>query len=320
MADVLEPDGTPEGAPGFEAGAAGIAVALDEARADPSLRGEVAAFLAAQRKLTELQAHNLRHQGRDLKLRTASDAVKLSLQALVLAAALGLVILLALMVREAMGARGLVVAGFSVPPSFAARGMSGDVLAGDLTSRIAAVDRFANANSLTRSDDVRAAGADSVKLEIPETGVSLDEVARFLRRRLGHEVSLTGDLRDEGGGVAAITLAVDGVDPIVVRGQATDLDGLMQTAAERAFQAFDPINYVLYLTGRGRADDAYRGRPGPRSPGRGAALPRRRPCAVGEYRWRPPPGAVDSLVGHATRAELHGALDGSGQRQRGARS
>jgi tetratricopeptide (TPR) repeat protein len=167
------------------------------------------------------------------------------------------IVLFGLMVRDAMGARGLVVAGFSAPPSFAARGLSGEVLAGDLTSRIAAVDRFTNANSLTRSDDVRGAGAEAVKLEIPQTGVSLDEVARFLRRRLGHEVSLRGALRDEGGGAASITIAIDGVDPIVVRGQAADLDGLMQTAAERAFQAFDPVNYILYLDGRGRHDDAH---------------------------------------------------------------
>lgn len=258
MAELLEPEEAPEGVAGFEAGAAGVAVALDEARADPSLRGEVAAFLAAQRRLAELQAYNLKHQGRDLRLRTASDAVKFSLQTLALGAALGLVVLLIAMVHEAMGARGLVVAGFSAPPSFAARGFSGDALAGDLTGRIAAVDRFVNGNSLTRSDDVRAAGADSVKLEIPQTGVSLDEVARFLRRRLGHEVSLRGNLRDEGDGVASITLAVEGADPIVVRGPAADLDGLMQQAAEKAFQAFDPTNYVIYLSQKGRSDDAYR--------------------------------------------------------------
>jgi tetratricopeptide (TPR) repeat protein len=183
--------------------------------------------------------------------------VKLSLQVLTLAAALGLIVILGAMVRDAMGARGLVVAGVTAPPSFAARGLSGDVLAGELTSRIAAVDRFANASSLTRSDDVRAAGGDSVKLEIPQTGLSLDEIARFLRRKLGHEVTLRGAARDEGGGVVSITLAVDGVDPIVVRGQAADFDGLMQQAAEKSFQAFDPTNYVLYLSGRGRDDDAH---------------------------------------------------------------
>jgi tetratricopeptide (TPR) repeat protein len=257
MAEAIEPEGMRETESVLGAGAVGVAVALDEAREDPSLRAEIAAFLAAQRELTELQARNLKDQVGDVRLRTASDFVKLSLQVLTLAAALALIVLLGAMVHDATGARGLVVAGVTAPPSFAARGLSGDVLAGELTSRIAAVDRFTNASSLTRSDDVRAAGGESVKLEIPETGLSLDEVARFLRRRLGHEVTLRADARDEGGGVVSIVLAVDGADPIVVRGPAADIDSLMQQAAEKSFQAFDPTNYVLYLSGRGRDDEAH---------------------------------------------------------------
>ncbi|MDB5435614.1 MAG: hypothetical protein JWR47_1871 [Phenylobacterium sp.] len=256
MSEMLEPERSSEGALSSETGSVGVAVALDEARHDPSLRGEVAAFLAAQRKLAELQARQLNGQVRDLKVRSLSDLVKLALQGLTLAAALALIVVLVAMVNDAANARGLVVAGFSAPPSFAARGMSGEVLAGELISRIDAVHRFANANSLTRSDDVRGDNADAVKLEIPQTGLSLDDLARFLRRRLGHEVRLTGDVRDEGAGIAAITLAVSGSDPIVVRGTAADMDGLLQQAAEKAFQAFDPSNFILYLVGRGRSDDA----------------------------------------------------------------
>ena len=257
MADVLEPEGTPEGEAAFDTSAAGIAVALDEARAHPSLRGEVAAFLAAQRTLTEDQRRRLKAQEGDLRLRTASDWVKLGLQGLTLVAVLAVAAMLAVMIRDAMNARGLVVEGFSTPPGFAARGLSGDALAADLASRIAAVDRFANANSLTRSDAVRGGEKDAVKLQIPETGVSLGEVDRFLRRQFGHETPLSGQLIDEGGGVVALNMQVSGSDPIVVRGPASDLDGLMQTAAEKAFQAFDPTNYVLYLGGRGREDEAY---------------------------------------------------------------
>ena len=46
MAEAKEPEGAPEGEPVFDTGGAAIAVALDEARTDPTLHNEVAAFLA----------------------------------------------------------------------------------------------------------------------------------------------------------------------------------------------------------------------------------------------------------------------------------
>ncbi|HEY5410022.1 MAG TPA: hypothetical protein VIJ94_04770, partial [Caulobacteraceae bacterium] len=105
-------------------------------------------------------------------------------------------------------------------------------------------------------DDVRADSDSTVKVEIPETGVSLDEVGRYLRRWLGHETRLTGGLRDDGGGAVSLSLNMAGSDPIVVSGPSADLDKLMQAAAEKAFAIFDPVNYVQYLASRGRSDEA----------------------------------------------------------------
>ncbi len=256
MAEGREPDVAEEAEPAFDTGAAAVAVALDEARDDPAKRDEVQAFLAAQRGLIELQKHHLRAQFQQLRLRTAGDAIKLALQGLSLAAVLGVVVVFGVMARDAGRARGLVVDGFHAPPAFAARGYSGEVLGAALTSRLGAVQRFANANSLTNSEEVRAGGAEAVKLEIPETGVSLAEVERYLRRWLGHETSLSGDLTDEGNGQVAVSLDMAGHDPIVVKGPASDLDGLMDKAAEAAFAAFDPGNNVLYLEAKNRPDEA----------------------------------------------------------------
>ncbi len=257
VAEGRGPEGAEEAEPAFDTAAAGIAVALDEARSEPSLRGEVAGFLAAQRSLILMQKHHLKTQFTQLRLRTIGDAAKLALQVLSLAAALGVMAAFGLMVHDAMAARGMVVAGFSAPPSLAARGLTGEVLAADLTNRISDVARVTNAYSLTQSQDARAESADSVKLEIPETGVSLNEVARFLRHRLGRETRISGDLIDQGDGSAAIRVHVAGADPIEVRGKLADLDQLMQQAAEKAFSAFDPDNFIVYLTVRGRGDEAF---------------------------------------------------------------
>ncbi len=257
VAEGRETEGPEEAEPAFDTGAAGIAVALDEARADPTLRDEVAGFLAAHRSLIDLQKHHLKAQFAQLRLRSVGDAVKLALQVLSLAAVLGVAGVLGLMVHDATTARGMVVAGFSAPPSLAARGLTGDVLAGDLTHRISGVARVTNANSLTQSEDASAESNDSVKLDIPETRVSLNEVARFLRRRLGHETRINGALTDLGDGSVAIKVDVAGADPIEVRGKLPDLDQLMQQAAEKAFSAFDPDNFIIYLSVRGRDDEAF---------------------------------------------------------------
>jgi tetratricopeptide (TPR) repeat protein len=252
MADLPEPDVAPE-APMFDTSATALGLALEGSRSNG---GDAAAFLDAQRGLIELQKDHLKEQFKQLKLHTAGDVVKLALQCLSLAAVVVLMAVLGVMARDAMNANGLVVAGFSAPPSFTARGLTGEVLGNDLTGRVAALARYMNANSFGRSDDVRADRADAVKLEIPETGISLAEVDRYLRSWLGHERRLTADLRDEGAGMASITLALAGSDPVVVRGAAADMDGLMKAAAEKAFALFDPNNAIVFLGEKGRLDEA----------------------------------------------------------------
>ncbi|HEY2356706.1 MAG TPA: hypothetical protein VGH86_04595 [Phenylobacterium sp.] len=200
-----------------------------------------------------LIAADLQHRRWQIASEQAGFALKMLTAAAGVAAAVGF----GLMVWDASRANGLVVAGFSAPPPYAARGLSGEVLGNDLTNRIAALARFTNANSLTHSGDVRADGGESVKVEIPQTGVSLGELARYLRGWLGHERRLTAALRDDGGGMVSITLAIAGEDPVVVRGAAGDLDALMNSAAEKGFALFDSENGLIYLITIGRQKEMF---------------------------------------------------------------
>ena len=160
------------------------------------------------------------------------------------------------MVGDAMDDHGLVIESFSAPPDLAARGLTGQVLAQDVLGRVAAIRRIANNNSITVTDDVRTEGAESLKVEIPETGVSLGDVESWLHRKLGHAKRLAGEVSQDGAGDVAVELHLSGAGPIIVQGPAASLDGLVQQASEKAFAAFDPTNYVLYLLGSGRDDDA----------------------------------------------------------------
>jgi hypothetical protein len=199
----------------------------------------------------------LERQARLLGWQIASERAGFALKLLTAAAGLAAAAAFGLMAWEASRANGLVVAGFTAPPAYAARGLSDEVLATDLTNRIAALVRATNAGSLTRTDDVRGDGADAaIKVEIPQTGVSLGEVARYLRGWLGHERRLTAALRDDGAGMASITVALPGADQLAVRGPAGDVDALMNAAAETAFAMFDPENVIIYLGQHGRQADA----------------------------------------------------------------
>ena len=109
---------------------------------------------------------------------------------------------------------------------------------------------------LARSKDVSQDRDQEIKVEIPETGISLTQAWRYLKSWLGHERRLTGNLRDIGDGKIALTVALDGRDAFVLQGTAKDLDKLEDQAAEKIFAEVDPTNYVLYLAAKGRPADA----------------------------------------------------------------
>jgi hypothetical protein len=110
--------------------------------------------------------------------------------------------------------------------------------------------------SFSISGDVSADRHNDIKVEIPETGVSISEVWRTLRRWLGHERHLTGNVRELGGGRIALTTSLDGAVAMTETGAASDLSALEQRAAEDVFGAFDPVNHINYLSFEGRTRDA----------------------------------------------------------------
>jgi tetratricopeptide (TPR) repeat protein len=245
---------------GGSADALALAAALQAAR-DPELSRAASDYLAAQKHLVQLQ---IRHVDEELRLAIAaakrkrySDRIRNTLATLVALLVLGLVLAGVRLTVEALRDHSLVVDRFSVPADLAAQGLTPEALADSLVSRIGEIRDVANRNSFNVTEEVRGAAAGSVRVEIPQTGVSLDEVEHFAHRWLGHEVLVTGSVRDEGGDELVITLHIAGAEPINVKGSRSDLEGLIQQAAERAFENFDAVNYVIYLQVRGRGREAY---------------------------------------------------------------
>ena len=191
-----ETDGQDTGAEAVAGGADSAAVAL---ALDGASREKADAFLAEQMALSRIQAEKLRHERpferSPLHWRRFEDRMKGATRLILVAVGALLVGAIVAAIWEASQAEGLVVDAFSVPPAFAASGVAADVLADDLTTRLAAIRDFANEHSLTRSKDVSQDRNQDIKVEIPETGISLTQAWRYLKSWLGHERRLTGNLR-----------------------------------------------------------------------------------------------------------------------------
>jgi tetratricopeptide (TPR) repeat protein len=139
-----------------------------------------------------------------------------------------------------------------------ARGASAQSLAADLVSRLAAIRATANRNSFNHSEEVRASEARTLKVEIPQTGISLDELERFVHRWLGHQSVMNGQVREQADGLISLSLHIAGFGGVEVTGPKVELDRLSQEAAEKAFATFDPNNFAIYLASSGRRPEALR--------------------------------------------------------------
>ena len=246
-------DGESDAASG---GGGGEGIAAHVAMNASGTTEEARDYLRKQSRLADLQIENLRKldefETSHLRWRRFNDQMKGAMQIMLVAVGLLVVIGIGAAVWNASRADGLVVDTFSVPPAFAAAGIGGDVVADDMTDKLAAIRDFANDNSLARSKDVREDRDQDIKVEIPETGISLAEAWRYLRAWLGHEQHLRGNIRSLPDGKIALLVSLGSANTFTFTGAAGDLDKLEQRAAESVFGTVDPINIVLYLNGKGR--------------------------------------------------------------------
>jgi hypothetical protein len=121
-------------------------------------RAKADAYLDEQTSLIRLQKEHLHEQRllllSHLKWRRFDDQLKGALQIMLVAVGAVVVIAIGAAMWNASQADGLVIDSFSVPPSFALAGLSGEVVADDMTGKLAAVSRFAMEHSFSTSKDV----------------------------------------------------------------------------------------------------------------------------------------------------------------------
>jgi len=233
-------------------------LAYDIARGPGHSEEEARAFLRDQRKMLNVQLEHL-HEQRGLlisrlKARRIGDWFKVCFQMFTAFAATCIGGVLFTMLVDAFNSKTVIVEPFDAPASLAANGLTGKVLAGDVLdglTRLQAATRVAASKR-----HLQNAWSNDVKVEVPETGVSIGEIDRLLHQRFGHDEHVQGDLRIVDGGGLALTVRGDGVLPKTFTGPEKDLDKLTTQAAEYVYGQSEPVLFANYLLQAGRNEDA----------------------------------------------------------------
>ena len=241
------------------------AVAAEQAKHHPGVARATEAFLDEQRlllrsqreELTEqrpLRLSHLKSHSREGKLRRFGQRIRNGMQ---VATALVFALIglgLGVMVYDAVTARSVVVEPFDTPPALLARGLSGKVVAGGLLDQLTRLQAATRANVAKRH--LSNAWTGDIKVEVPETGLSLGDIDRMLKARFGHDLHIQGDLVQTDTGGLALTVRGDNLLPKVFSGGPGDLDTLTTRAAEYIYGQSQPGLFVQYLVSAGRNADA----------------------------------------------------------------
>lgn len=200
----------------------------------------------------ELLANQNRLVGWQIASERAGFALKLLTGLVGLAAAVGL----GVMAWNAAHDESMVVRPFSAPPSWTARGFGGDVLAGRYSDHIVALQQSAALGFL--SVQVLRSNSDEVRVEIPQTGMSLGDIQRTLTAWLGHQKVVSGALSEDGSGQVTLTVRVAGQGTFSLTGRPEEVDAMIRRLAEQSFAAAEPQRAVLAFLNLNRDDDAAR--------------------------------------------------------------
>jgi tetratricopeptide (TPR) repeat protein len=169
---------------------------------------------------------------------------------------LGGILILAVVLKmliSAVLANNVVIDVFDVPPALIEQGQSGKVIASDLQDELQRL-QIATHDGMEKQDVVDAWSGD-VKLEIPETGVSLGEINRYMREWLGHETHIDGDVTENDDGTIAVTVRGHGFLAKTFTGKPAEIPKLVTQAAEYLYSQAEPYQFEDYLFIENRFDD-----------------------------------------------------------------
>ncbi len=251
-----EPEIPRPGAAGGQDTQAAMTLALGGASREKAdlLLDEQRAVLRKQGLLLDLQVEDAREQHdlhvSHLRFRRFGDYAKAAMEATAAVFIALIVFGFGAMVWQAHEAGGLVAEPLKTPPDFAAKGLDGTVLSQQLLDRLNAMVTQANVYNLRKPDSIAGSWGSDIKVQIPNTGISIDELSRLLRGWLGHETHVSGEVYRTGDGIV-LTVRAGTNSSRTFKGSEAGLDALMDKAANALLRETQPFVYVDLLTRRG---------------------------------------------------------------------
>jgi hypothetical protein len=254
----------PEALAGAEAFASAVAAKL--AGNDPEVARKTVDFLNEQTQLLKVQKEHLedehalrlahlRHELGEENIRRFGLRLRVGVQLFVVLFATVIGIGVAIMIRDAVTSRSVIVDPFDAPASLAEKGLTGRVVAAGVLDRLIQLQVATRIAAQKR--EISSAWTNEIAIDVPETGLSLGQIERILKTRFGHDQHINGDLVKTDSTGLALTVRGAGVLPKTFSDQKGDLDALQSQAAEYVYGESQPGLFVHYLTNDvARYDDA----------------------------------------------------------------
>jgi tetratricopeptide (TPR) repeat protein len=230
------------------------AVALHAALSNADDTAEARDFLRQQRIVAEKQTQLLALQIADmesenrlrhwsLRFGNASAVMKVVFELAVAFIVLAIAAGIGAAVWTASRDNSLVIEAFSVPPDMANRGLTGQAVAAALQDRLSAMQDATD--SARPADSYAHNWGDDIKVQIPDTGISISEFYRVLTASLGHQTHITGEVYRSANSVA-ISARAGSDGAATVSGNEANFDGLLQKMAQAIYARTQPYRYAIY--------------------------------------------------------------------------
>jgi hypothetical protein len=236
------------------------AVAALASRQDPGVARKTEEFLASQSRLLEVQTehlkgeyaarlHLLQGQAREVDIRRFGLRLRVAFQLFVALVASAIGIGLAVMVHDAVTSRRVIIEPLHAPEGFPTRGVNGRTIASELLDELARLQSATRSSSAAR--ELSGAWSRDLKLDVPETGISLGEISRLLAERFGHDVHIEGDLTETADGHIVLSVRGNGIPSKALVGPPAELHKLVGDAAAYIYSKSQPTRWATYLSNSG---------------------------------------------------------------------
>ena len=254
----------PEAVARAEAFAAAVAAKL--AGHDPQVARDTSVFLQKQTQLLEtqnkhledehaLRLTHLRNQVSEEGVRRLGLRLRVGFQLFMVLVATVVGIGAAVVIRDAINSRSVVVDVFEISPGLATEALNGQIVAAGIHDKLTQLQAATRTSATKR--EISSAWANDIAIDLPETGISIGQIDRILRTRFGHDQHISGTLMKTDPAGLKLTVRGAGVLPRSFSDEKGDLEALLTRAAEYVYGEAQPGLFSHYLANDvARYDDA----------------------------------------------------------------